>query len=71
MKAQMTYIPNAEMPILQITDSSSDYAKALDVILQRKIDRLTTMQAKLKNFRQQISKEEEISRTLRKPTGKI
>ena len=71
MKAQMTYIPNAEMPIPQITDSSSDYAKALDVILQRKIDRLTTMQAKLKNFRQQISKEEEISRTLRKPTGKI
>ena len=48
----------------------ADYARALDVILQRKINRLKTMQDKLNKVRSQLHKEEEISKTLRRPAKK-
>ena len=51
-------------------DTLADYARALDVILQRKINRLKTMQDKLNKVRSQLHKEEEISKTLRRPAKK-
>jgi len=64
-----------EEQILQRVDQDvdydiEDYARALDVILQRKINRLKTMQDKLNKVRSTLNKEEEVSKTLRRPAKK-